>query len=120
MLIEQYLRGRPYDQSSTLREPGLSHTLHPPLLRDIRRNADEHWQHRVLSRPFTRGDVVFVGSELDRQIAHIHGTAIPLQPETHLLRPHTTFRQSIEPQIVPLLMHPVASFAHRSRLAPRP
>lgn len=85
MLIEQYLCGRPHYQSSALREPGLSHTLHPPLLRDIRRNADEHWQHRALSCPLTRGDVVCVRDELDSQIAHVHGATIPLQPEARLL-----------------------------------
>ena len=45
MLIEQCLCGRPYDQSSAPREPVLSHTLHPPFLRNIRRDTDEHWQH---------------------------------------------------------------------------
>ena len=118
MLVQEHLCGRPHHQSRSMRESGLSHTLHPPLLRDIRRDTDEHWQHRVLSCPLTRGDVVCVGSELDRQIAHIHGATIPLQPEAHLLLPHTIFRQRIGPQIVPLLTHPVAAFAHWPRLPP--
>ena len=91
--VQEHPGGRPHHQSRRRRESGLSHTLHPPLLRDIRRDTDEHWQHRVLSCPFTRGDVVCVGSELDHQIAHIHGAAIPLQPEAHLLRPKVIFRQ---------------------------
>src|SRR6266496_2734191 len=118
LFVQEHTGGRPHHQSRSRPESGLSHPLHPPLLGDVRRNTDEHWQHRALSGPFTRGDVVFVGSELDRQIAHIHGTTIPLQPEMYLLRPHTTFRQSIGPQIVPLLMHLVASFAHRIRFPP--
>ena len=56
MHIEQCLSCRLIDQSSALREHVLNHTLHPPLLRDIRRDADKHWQHRALSCPFTRGD----------------------------------------------------------------
>src|SRR6266851_375152 len=114
LLDQEHLVGRPHHQSRSRRESGLSHTLHPPLLCD----TDEHWQHRALSCPFTLGDLVRVGSELDRQIAHIHGAAIPLQPEAHLLRPHKTFRQRIGPEIVPLLMYPVASFAHRPCLPP--
>src|SRR6266567_704463 len=60
----------------------------------------------MLSCPFTRGDVVCVRGEFDRQITHIHGAAIPLQPETQLLRPHTIFGQGIGPEIVPLLTYP--------------
>ena len=103
-----------------MRELGLRHTLHPPLLGDIRRDTDEHWQHRVLSGPLTRGDVLCVGSELNHQIAHIHGAAIPLQPEAYVLLPNSIFRKGIGPQIVLLLTQPVAAFAYWPRLAPRP
>gem|GEM_PF-5739309 len=77
----------------------------------------------VLSRVWRLGmeqpsDVVRVGSERDHQIAHIHGAAIPVQPETHLLQPHTIFHQRIGLQIVPLLTQQVAAFAHRSSLSP--
>ena len=59
-----------------------------------------------------------VGGEFDRQVTHIHGTTIPLQPEAHLLLPHTIFRQRIGPQIVPLLTHLIAAFTHWPRLPP--
>ena len=59
-----------------------------------------------------------VGREFDRQIVHIHGAAIPLQPEAHLLRPYAIFHKGIGPEIVPLLTHAVAAFAHRSSLPP--
>jgi hypothetical protein len=85
MLVQQQVGGCPQHQSRSGRESGLSYTQHPSLLRDIRCDTDEHWQHRVLSCPFTRCEVVRVGSELDRQIAHIHGATIPLQPEAHPL-----------------------------------
>jgi len=61
---------------------------------------------------------VRVRSELDRQISHIHRTAIPLQPETHLLLPSAIFRQGFWLQIVPLLTHPVAAFAHHPCFSP--
>jgi hypothetical protein len=61
---------------------------------------------------------VSVGSELDRQVARVHGTTIPLQPETRTLLPHTIFCQRIGPQIVPLLTYPVAAFAHWPSLPP--
>ena len=70
------------------------------------------------SDPCTRGDEVFVCSTLDGQVSHIHSAAIPLQPEAHLLRTHSIFRQRIGPQIVPLLTHPVASFAHHPCFPP--
>jgi hypothetical protein len=63
-------------------------------------------------------DVVRVGSEFDRQIVHIHGAGIPLQLEALLLLLHAIFRQSIGPEIIPLLTHPVAAFRHRSSLPP--
>jgi hypothetical protein len=61
---------------------------------------------------------VFVCSTLDGQVSHVHSAAIPLQPETHLLRSHALFRQRIGSQIVPLLMDLVTSFAHHPSLSP--
>ena len=59
-----------------------------------------------------------IRSKLDRQIAHVHSASIPLQPEAHLLLPHTIFRHRIGPQIVPLLTYLVAAFAHWPCLPP--
>src|SRR5258708_38507646 len=116
--VQQHFGSRPHQQFRRRRESGLSHTLHPPLLRDIRRDAQEPRQPRVLSRPFARGDVVCVGGKLEQEITHVHGALIPLQPEPHLLSSDAILRQCIGPEIVTLLTHPVAPLAHRPGLPP--
>jgi hypothetical protein len=118
VLVEEHRGRRAYHQSRGMRESRVGDTSHPFLLRDIRHNTHEPRYSRFFSDPFTRGDEVFVCSTLDGQVSHVHGTTIPLQPETHLLRSHAIFRQSIGSQIVPLLTHPVVSFAHWPRLPP--
>ena len=118
MLAQQHIYRCPYVQSSRRHDSGLFYTLHAPLLRDIRHDTQEFRQPCAFSGPLTRGDVVCVGGELDHEIARVHSASIPLQPEAHLLLPHTIFRQRIEPQIVPLLTNPVAPFAHWPRFPP--
>src|SRR5271169_2381154 len=92
--------------------------VQPPLLRDVRCDTKKHRQFRVFPRLLTRGNVVRVGGELDRQIAHIHRAAIPLQLEAHLLLPYAIFHQRNGSEIVPLLSHPAASFTHHSHFPP--
>jgi hypothetical protein len=46
------------------------------------------------------------------QVFHVHRTAIPLQPEAHLLLSHTISREPHRFQMVPLLTHQIAAFAH--------
>ena len=41
---------------------------------------------KATSEPLTRGDVVRVRSKRNNQIAYIHRTAIPSQPETEVLQ----------------------------------
>jgi hypothetical protein len=78
MLVQEHLGGRPHHQSRRRRESGLSHTLHPPLHRDFRRDTDNQWLSRVFSRPLARSDVVCVRGKPDGQIAYIHRVIIPL------------------------------------------
>ena len=118
MLVEEHFGRRAYHQSRGMRESRVGDTSHPFLLRDIRHNTKKPRHSRIFSDPFTRGDEVFVCSKLDRQVSHVHGAAIPLQPETHLLRSHTLYCQHIEPQIAPPLMDLVTSFAHHPNLSP--
>jgi hypothetical protein len=99
LLIQEHLHSRPHHQSRRRREFGLSNPLHPTLLRDIMCDTDEHWQHRVFSCPLSRGNLVHVGSEFDRQVAHIHGPAILLQPETHPLLSHPIFCLASSPRL---------------------
>jgi hypothetical protein len=80
--------------------------------RDVRCDTHEHLRHLVPSRPFTRGNVLCVGGKFDHQVSRVHRATIPLQPEAHLLLPNAIFRQSIGPQIVPLLTHPLAAFTY--------
>jgi hypothetical protein len=93
LLVQEHPRGRPHHHSERRCESGQSHSLHAPLLCNLRHDTDERWQHRMFSCLFMRGDVVRVGRELDSQIAHIHGNSIPLQPEARTLLPHTIFRK---------------------------
>ena len=78
MIVKEHPGGCPHHQSRKRSESGLSHTVHAPLLRDIRRNTDQDWQYRVLFCPFSCRDILRVRGKLDRQIAHIHGATIPL------------------------------------------
>jgi hypothetical protein len=92
--------------------------LQAPFLVDTRRDTDQQGETQCLSGPLPRGDVVRTRNELHRQVAHVHGAAIPLQPETQVLRPHEIFCQGIGPEIVPLFTHPVASITHHPCLQP--
>ncbi len=111
MLAQPFGRARPDDQPGNGGEAGLRHPLHAPLLCQFRRDAQEPGRLRTLSGPFTRRKVVCVRSKLDSQVARVHGAAIPLQPEAERAFPHAVFGQGIGSKIVPVVSHPVASFA---------
>ena len=68
MFLQQHFCGRPQHQSRGFSKSGLSHTLHPLFLRDIRRDTEKPRQFHVFSRPFVRSDVVCIGGKLDGQI----------------------------------------------------
>ncbi len=59
-----------------------------------------------------------VGGKLYREVAHVHGAAIPFQLETEVLLTDAIVRQSMRPQIVPLLTEPVVSLAYGPCLPP--
>ena len=111
MLAQPFGRGRPEDQLGDGGEAGLRHPLYAPLLCQYRRDAQEPGRLRTLAGPFPRRKVVRIGSELDDQIARVHGAAIPLQPEAETALPHAVFGQGIRSEIVPLISHPVAPLA---------
>lgn len=73
MLPRQRRRGRPDGQPGGGGEAALRHPLHAPLLFQLRRDAQEPGRLRTLSGPFTRRKVVRIGSELDGQVARVHG-----------------------------------------------
>jgi hypothetical protein len=109
VFLEEYFGGRPYHQSCSLFESGLRHSLHPFLLRDIRRNTHKHRHSHVYSRPLTQGDEVSIRAIFDGQVAHIHGTWVPLQPEAH----RAAASHEIPPaQRACCLPHKVATLAH--------
>jgi hypothetical protein len=91
MFVQQCCRSRPDDQPCGGRDAGLRHPLNSPFLCKLRPNAQELGERGILSDPFTRRNIVSVGSELDSQVARIHGAAIPLQPEAEMSLPYAVF-----------------------------
>ena len=112
MFFQQHFCGRPQHQSRGFRKSGLSHTLHPPFLRDIRCDTEKPRQSRVFSRPLARSDVVRVGGKLDNQVTDVHRTAIPLQPETHMPLSCLILCYRIGPEVVPVVKITIASQAN--------
>ena len=93
ILVQEHLCRRPYHHTRNMRQSGPSNTRHSPFLGDIGGNADQHWQQRGLFCPLSRSEVVYIRGKLDRQIAHIHRAAIPLQPETYVLLSYAIVRE---------------------------
>ena len=83
-----------------------------------RGHAQQQWDGHVFARPLPCGEIVDVGRKLDGEVAPIHGAAIPFQPEPHMPLPDPIVRQRIRPQVVPLLIDPVAPFALRAGFPP--